>query len=260
MGALPTIRLASNNWEAPDTDRVRFVAHCVGGSIGQAPAAAELSCLLHVPAQPRLPKYIPYGILNVQEGGFLRKKLTYRHVLNQQLMPDVWTNARECEMSLLNAVNIAGAKLESGFGEQYDLTVADGEQRYSVTHRLFRVVYYDQPALLDYEAVRAVIMPFDEMPFEPVPVVIYGYMQGNQQKWELRLPGWLDTFAVLSGKRQAEDAADGLAFHIGNAVITSVMAKLAPDRPDVVNDARQKVGLVSNFGRIYSGMEPLRIQ
>jgi len=174
---------------------------------------------------------MPYGVLTMQEGGFLRKKLTYRHVLGHQLMSEVWTNKDQCLMSLQNAVNIAGAGLAKGWGEYYEHAVADGPQQYNITHRHFQAAYYDEPARLGETVVRAIIAPFDEIPFLPVAVMIYGYMQGNQPMWDLCIPGWLDTFAVLSDQRKAEEAADGVVFHIGNAVLAAVLARLVPNHP-----------------------------
>ncbi len=138
--------------------------------------------------------------------------------------------------------------------------MADGPQQSNVTQRLFQAAYYDEPARLGEAVVRAIITPFDEIPFLPVAVMKCGYMQGNQPMWELRIPGWLDTFAILSDQRKAQEAADGLVFHIGNAVLAAVLARLVPDHPKAAMTARQQVGLVTNFGRVYSGLEPQQIQ
>jgi hypothetical protein len=256
MTSSETVQLASIDWQQPDPSKVRFIANSVSGSIGRGSKAANLFCLLSAPLQPLLPKYVPYGILTVPEGGFLRKKLTYRHVLNHQLMPDVWNNNLECEMSLKNAVNIAGEGLSSGRGEHYDLTVADGEQAYNVTDRNFAALYYDQPATIGSEVVRSVIAATN-VPFEPVPITIYGYKQGNEERWELRVPGWLDTFAIMSDRRKAQEAADGLTYHIGIAAqMTSIAKLISPThQAGAQQSARQCVGIVTNFGRMYSGME-----
>jgi hypothetical protein len=141
----------------------------------------------------------------------------------------------------------------------YDLSLADGHQQFSIAQQHFIAAYCDVPAELGAEVVRSVIVPSDDtVAFEPVPVTIYGYRQGQQSRWELRIPGWLETFAVMDDQRKAQEAADGLTFHIGQAVLVTVMAKLMPNRPEVVRAARQQVGLVNNFGRMYSGMEPQR--
>jgi hypothetical protein len=176
-------------------------------------------------------------------------------------MPDVWNDKFECEMSLKNAVNIAGEGLSSGRGEHHDLTVADGQQAYTVTDRNFVAIYYDQPATIGSEVVRSVIASTN-IPFEPVPITIYGYKQGNEERWELRVPGWLDTFAIMTDRRKAQEAADGLTYHIGTAAqMTSIARLISPaHQPAALQSARGLVRIVTNFGRMYSGMEPQKIQ
>jgi len=254
-----TVVLASDDWEVADEAEVRFVAFGVGGSIGGNTAPADLKCLFHVPSQPRLPSAVPYGILSHVKGGFLKKRISYQHVLNHQLMPDAWQSEAECEMSLNNAVNIVGDKLFSGRGEHFDLTVTDGDQIFDATHQYFSANYYAEPTMMGQDVVRAVIYSAD-IDFEPVPVIISGSMRGTQEHWEIRIPGWLDTIAVMSGQRQVQEAADGLTYLIGYAVVGAVMAQHRPNDPSIVINARQRVGLVTNLGRMYSGLEPQQIR
>jgi len=254
-----TVVLASDDWEVADDAERRFVAFGVGGSMGRDTAPADLKCLFHVPSQPRLPSVVPYGILSYVQGGFPRKRTNYQHVLNHQLMPDTWQSEAECEMSLNNAVNVVGEKLFSGRGEHFDLTVTDGNQAFNATHQYFSANYYDEPAMMGQGVVRAVIHPAD-IDFEPVPVIISGSMRGIQEQWEIRIPGWLDTIAVMSGQRQVQEATDGLTYLIGYAAMGAVMAHHRPNDPSIVNNARQRVGLVTNLGRMYSGLEPQQIR
>lgn len=262
MSIVP-IRLASTDWTAPDDDRIRFLAIFADGVMGRSPAPAELKCLFSVPSRLELPKYIPYGILTAQEGGFLRKRTTYRHALNHQMMPDVWTDKKKCEHSLHSAVNVVGDALYKGHGEAYDLIMQDGPQHYSVSKDgvSFIVTCYDMPAETGAEVVRAVIsdtVPF--IPFDPVPVTIYGYKHGAGHRWEIRIPGWLETFAVMDDQRKAQEAVDGMIYQIGLAVLLTVMAKLGPQLPNAVQMARHQVGIVNNFGRLLSGLEPQQIE